>query len=69
MALIDCPECGASISTTSTKCPQCGAKWQYLTKPEHGLSGRAKQNLIAIAIVIAVVALVLILAPGLLLDR
>lgn len=52
MALIACPECGNSISTTSKTCPQCGAKWERLIKPDNGPSWNTRQNLLAIGLVI-----------------
>lgn len=33
MALIQCPECGANISTTAAFCPNCGFRRSALRRP------------------------------------
>lgn len=37
MAMINCPECGNSISDTAFKCPSCGVQ---LRKPKRGFFGK-----------------------------
>lgn len=37
MSLINCPECGASVSSEATKCPSCGVQ---LRKPTRSFFGK-----------------------------
>ena len=37
MALVNCPECQAEVSSTALKCPKCGFA---LRKPKRGLLGK-----------------------------
>lgn len=37
MAIINCPECNAEVSSTATKCPKCGFR---INKPKRSFMGK-----------------------------
>jgi predicted amidophosphoribosyltransferase len=37
MAIINCPECGSTVSDKAEKCPKCSYPIQSNTKPREGL--------------------------------
>lgn len=52
MALIKCPECGASVSKDASSCPKCG---HPLKKTTQGMSGCSLFFLIVAAIIVAAI--------------